>query len=138
MFEMFPNTLWGLVGWESVLYVSPKPHCRDLQSHTAYGQLEARPVDEERPLHRALATMSGGQLSAGQHWLPPMVFYQNGSHIIPQNIGWHDNDSLFQPKIDPFLYVVLKSFQSSSTPTSEYSRHLRTSLVLTYSYLLLF
>ena len=50
-------------------------------------QLEAWPVDEERPLPRAPATMSGCKLSAGPYWLPPWFSIKMGV-IIAQNMGW--------------------------------------------------
>ena len=39
------------------------------------------------------------------------------SHIIPQNIGWHGNDSLFQPKSTHFYMLFSEVFSQVQPPT---------------------
>ena len=80
-----PNILWGLCGLGVLKH--HQDHIAGFKEmlirrffSAADGQLEAWPVDEERPLPRALAKddvrMSGCQWNAGQHWLPPCFFNQ--------------------------------------------------------------
>ena len=92
-----PDILWGLCGLGVLQH--HQDHIAGFKEmlirrffSAADGQLEARPVDEERPLPRAVAKENNVRMSVecGPALVSAMVLYQYPI-IILQNMGCYDN-----------------------------------------------